>query len=1220
MKGLFRRPPSGEDEGAKVASSSGASSVSKATGSTAGNKTTKPGTGSPSSGPLGASFTIPPFPNPLPDRALSLHCTRGGLVILPNRPSSAATSASSEESQSSKQRATKRANHHSPRPSISSSSGGIIFEEVASASPSSSTTNRNAPTAENVQGARLDWSKNAKPARITAAEAKSLLGDEADGVAQSDALEIQCHGIVGIQRLFKGDFRRDRVSKDQSSMCAYESTTPLTDAYLLVITSRAFAGDFVHVGMPVYKSTAVLPIPLSYARAKEVFKVEAQRQTDAQRDAEKKRTAAAAASKSLDISSSEEDDDDEDTSGADDVVTPSIVPRDSFIQSLEKDRAATVKPIKSKGPWTGVEAAKKSRSASDDDGKTPTSQGQDQEVDAPGGVPDAQPAVVQAVLPEDEQALPKAGGTVDNRVLTADQRWHEATKAELEEKVVKETARQYSRGEMWFAYDFDLTTPLQRKEELRINSANAGNKTAQQHDKMSTSSTGTSRSRSGSTTTARSSNPVPFLEPFPTLPLWRRADRRFWHNEHLIRDFVDAGLHALVLPIMQGFFQVTPLPLDLSSSSPPVSTDLAGDAMDAVSEAASSERVEAQLLIVSRRSKERAGLRYQRRGTNDEGQVANYVETEQILYVKRGSGQIHLMTFVQFRGSIPLYWSQNPFNLKPPPVLERSAAENKQACKKHFDVQVQRYGKVICINLAEQKGKEGQITQAYKDAVEQLGRPDQVEYRAFDFHKECAGMKFENVRKLIDEVKDDVMADMDCFWSSTSTSGDPGQQVVHQRSTFSRQSGAFRVSCLDCLDRTNVVQSAFARYMLLVQLQRLGFDIPSAKGEKDEAFDFAFNDSWANNGDMVSQIYAGTRALKGDFTRTGKRNLMGMMNDATASVYRMVQGAVSDFFKQTVADFQYGQISLSALERYNDDLAAQDPSEGHRLRRVRASAIETCASMVLEADKSDESLLAGWTLFSTIEPNSIASSKLEEKVVLLTTKAIYCCGYDFTAEKLVEFSRILLGDIVGIQKGLYLLAPNEGYHPEDHWGFVVSFLNEETRVNTASIKNVPKVAEPNGPTNFLAFRAVSDEFAGTLVKVRRSEIKKGDKPKAPSFSTSRASSRSRGLFGLGSRPSSNSAVDSAPTAMKRREARQAASVPSSDEDDDDDESTPKTAHAIVNRIVDLILDECVLAGSADADGEDGFVTEKTIQSLAQARQNASLFAPLIEGIKRRVWL
>lgn len=34
--------------------------------------------------------------------------------------------------------------------------------------------------------------------------------------------------------------------------------------------------------------------------------------------------------------------------------------------------------------------------------------------------------------------------------------------------------------------------------------------------------------------------------------------------------------------------------------------------------------------------------------------------------------------------------------------------------------------------------------------------------------------------------------------------------------------------------------------------------------------------AWANNGDAVSQQYAGTCALKGDFTRTGRRRMRGL--------------------------------------------------------------------------------------------------------------------------------------------------------------------------------------------------------------------------------------------------------------------------------------------------------------------------------------------------------
>jgi hypothetical protein len=107
------------------------------------------------------------------------------------------------------------------------------------------------------------------------------------------------------------------------------------------------------------------------------------------------------------------------------------------------------------------------------------------------------------------------------------------------------------------------------------------------------------------------------------------------------------------------------------------------------------------------------------------------------------------------------------------------------------------------------------------------------------------------------------------------------------------QTGAFRVNCIDCLDRTNVVESALARHILTSQLTQVGMtpDIMTSN------IDFVYNDgesqkrnahcqraqpvhltlAWANNGDQISKLYAGTSALKGDFTRTGKRDLHGMV-------------------------------------------------------------------------------------------------------------------------------------------------------------------------------------------------------------------------------------------------------------------------------------------------------------------------------------------------------
>lgn len=192
--------------------------------------------------------------------------------------------------------------------------------------------------------------------------------------------------------------------------------------------------------------------------------------------------------------------------------------------------------------------------------------------------------------------------------------------------------------------------------------------------------------------------------------------------------------------------------------------------------------------------------------------------------------------------------------------------------------------------------------------------------------------------------------------------------------------------------------------------------VPTAKfALTEKALDVAFNDMWANNANAISHCYSNTDALKVDFTRTGKRSFLGMINDATNSVYRMVQGAVTDFFRQTVLDFTYGSIGLHGLERYYDDLNSRDPSESIRLARVRASAIDSCRREVVP---ESEEVIGEWTLCSPLQANTVQALKLEEKVALLTARALYVCSYDFGSEKLNEFTKVLVGDIVGIQEGM----------------------------------------------------------------------------------------------------------------------------------------------------------------------------------------------------------
>ena len=71
---------------------------------------------------------------------------------------------------------------------------------------------------------------------------------------------------------------------------------------------------------------------------------------------------------------------------------------------------------------------------------------------------------------------------------------------------------------------------------------------------------------------------------------------------------------------MQGFFQMATFNL----AREPVA-DEEGDS------------VMVEYTIISRRSRDRAGLRYQRRGIDDDANVANFVETEAVMRVEVGS-------------------------------------------------------------------------------------------------------------------------------------------------------------------------------------------------------------------------------------------------------------------------------------------------------------------------------------------------------------------------------------------------------------------------------------------------------------------------------------------------------------------------------------------------------------------------------------------------------
>ena len=73
-----------------------------------------------------------------------------------------------------------------------------------------------------------------------------------------------------------------------------------------------------------------------------------------------------------------------------------------------------------------------------------------------------------------------------------------------------------------------------------------------------------------------------------------------------------------------------------------------------------------------------------------------------------------------------------------------------------------------------------------------------------------------------------------------------------------------------------------------------------------------FRESWADNADRMSILYTGTKALKTDFTRTGKRTLKGAIDDGVNAIQRYYINNFCDGFNHDCYDLCLGKLAPSA--------------------------------------------------------------------------------------------------------------------------------------------------------------------------------------------------------------------------------------------------------------------------------------------------------------------
>jgi synaptojanin len=116
------------------------------------------------------------------------------------------------------------------------------------------------------------------------------------------------------------------------------------------------------------------------------------------------------------------------------------------------------------------------------------------------------------------------------------------------------------------------------------------------------------------------------------------------------------------------------------------------------------------------------GTRFNNRGIDETGASANFVETEQIIISKE-----HLYSFIQIRGSIPLFWKQNPTN------HQISLSKNVDMCypyfKKHIKSLQSDYNKIMLVNLlSNHKEGESQLSRILERLISSFNTESHSEH------------------------------------------------------------------------------------------------------------------------------------------------------------------------------------------------------------------------------------------------------------------------------------------------------------------------------------------------------------------------------------------------------------------------------------------------------------------------------------------------------------
>ncbi|KAL9622252.1 MAG: hypothetical protein Q9160_003435 [Pyrenula sp. 1 TL-2023] len=351
------------------------------------------------------------------------------------------------------------------------------------------------------------------------------------------------------------------------------------------------------------------------------------------------------------------------------------------------------------------------------------------------------------------------------------------------------------------------------------------------------------------------------------------------------------------------------------------------------------------ITIIARRSRFFAGARFLKRGANDLGYVANDVETEQIVSEMlttsfHGPGPSlyanpNLTSYVQHRGSIPLYWTQDSTGVSPKPAIEMNLVDPFYgAAALHFDNLFKRYGAPIYVlNLVkarERTPRESKLLKEFTDAISYLNQflPEdkQILYKAWDMSR-ASKSRDQDVIGTLESIAEEIIPKTGFFKNGHDA-----------ESGLKLQNGVARTNCIDCLDRTNAAQFVIGKRALGHQLHALGV-LNSTSVEYDSDAINLFTHMWHDHGDTIAVQYGGSHLVNTMATYRKINQWTSHSRDMVESFKRYYNNSFMDAQRQEAYNLFLGNYVFVQGQPMLWDLSTDyylhhtDPRAWHERRR-----------------------------------------------------------------------------------------------------------------------------------------------------------------------------------------------------------------------------------------------------------------------------------------------